>query len=265
MTDWNNSVAFITGGAQGIGLGIAHSLVERGVRVAIADINEDALAAAEADLAERGGTVATFRLDVRDRAAFAEIADQAEGVLGPVNLLFNNAGIAPALTLAELSYDTWDIAVGVNLTGVINGLQTFMPRLIERGTGGYVVNTASGAGLISTAGILYTTTKHAVVGLSEALKREAVAYGIGVSVLCPAQVATNIMKNTSAVAGGVKITPDEIAATEAELQAGATIDEVGEMVIAGMERQATWIHTAAFVKPYIQERFDEILASIPTE
>jgi NAD(P)-dependent dehydrogenase (short-subunit alcohol dehydrogenase family) len=265
MTDWNNSVAFITGGAQGIGLGIAHSLVARGAKVAIADINEDALTAAKADLTERGGTIKTFRLDVRDRAAYADVADRAEAALGPVTLLFNNAGIAPALQLADLTYDTWDIAIGVNLNGVINGLQTFVPRLIERGTGGYVVNTASGAGFISTAGILYTTTKHAVVGLSEALKREAAPYGIDVSVLCPAQVATNIMKNTSTVAGTVKITPDETAETEADLQAGATIDEVGEMVIAGMGRKATWIHTAAFVKPFFQERFDAILASIPAD
>lgn len=261
MTDWSRSVAFITGGGQGIGLGIARSLVSRGTRVAVADRDEAALAAAKADLTERGGTVETFLLDVRDRQAYARAADQAEAALGPVNLLFNNAGIAPALSLAELTYEAWDIAIGVNLDGVVNGLQTFVPRLIERGTGGYVVNTASGAGLISSAGILYTAAKHAVVGLSEALKREAPAYGIEVSVLCPAQVATNIMKNTGGLAGEVKLTPDDTAATEADLQRGASIDAVGEIVIAGMERKATWIHTDAFAKPLVQDRFDAILAS----
>lgn len=264
MTDWANSIAFVTGGGQGIGLGIARALIKRGVHVAIADVNESALESAKADLTAAGGVVATYRLDVRDRAAYIEVADRVESELGPVNLLFNNAGIAPTLGLAELSFDAWDVALGVNLYGVVNGLQVFLPRMIERGQGGYVVNTASGAGFISAAGILYTAAKHAVVGLSEALKPEAAQYGIGVSVLCPGIVATDIMKHTQEIAGDLRLVPDAIGEeTGQALAAGTAPDAVGEMVIAGMEADATWIQTDAMIVPYLRQRVEAVLASFP--
>jgi NAD(P)-dependent dehydrogenase (short-subunit alcohol dehydrogenase family) len=106
-------------------------------------------------------------LDVRHRDAYAALADEIETRLGPVTLLFNNAGVVGATSPARMSYESWDWVIGVNLQGVYNGLQTFVPRMIERG-GGYVVNTASGAGLVAQGtGFLYATSKFAVVGLSE--------------------------------------------------------------------------------------------------
>ncbi|RAS70706.1 short subunit dehydrogenase [Lentzea atacamensis] len=126
---------------------------------------------------------------MRDRAAFAAVADEAESALGHVDLLFNNAGIVPFSTAAELSYDKWDLALAVNLTGVVNGIQTFLPRMIERGAG-HVVNTASGAGLVPDPNVLYVTAKFAVVGLSESLRLAVARHGVDVSVLCPGPVAT---------------------------------------------------------------------------
>ncbi|WP_432841387.1 SDR family oxidoreductase [Dactylosporangium sp. CA-092794] len=264
MREWKGSVAFITGGGQGIGLGIARALAKRGVRLALADIDEAALTSSRSELAQVTD-VETFRLDVRDRQAFAAVADDAEAKLGPVNLLFNNAGIAPYSSLSKMRYEMWDLALGVNLMGVVNGLQTFAPRMIERRAGGYIVNTASGAGLVGGPNVLYTTSKFAVVGLSESLKLSAAKYGIDVSVLCPGPVATSILSNTERVGEGVSVVQRDGAnkETEAFLGSGASIDAVGEMVIAGMEAKATWIHTDGSVKAYVRMRMEALLESMP--
>ncbi|MDR7279594.1 SDR family oxidoreductase [Catenuloplanes atrovinosus] len=264
MREWTGSVAFITGGGQGIGLGIARSLGRRGVRLALADIDEAALARA-ADELSRVTTVETVRLDVRDRAAFAVAADHVESTLGPVGLLFNNAGIVPYSPVAELRYEKWDLALGVNLTGVINGVQTFLPRMIERGAGGYIVNTSSGAGLVADANVLYATAKFAVVGLSESLRAAASRYDIDVSVLCPGPVDTAIVRNTATSDGGTAITlaDDVRPGVEEFLRSGADIDSVGEMVVAGMEARSLWIHTGDLIRPYLEKRMTDLLASVP--
>ncbi|WP_432969747.1 SDR family oxidoreductase [Dactylosporangium sp. CA-233914] len=264
MREWKGSVAFITGGGQGIGLGIARALAKRGVRLALADIDEAALASSKGELSALTG-VETYRLDVRDREAFAAVADEAESSLGPVDLLFNNAGIAPYSSLRRMRYEQWDLVMGVNVHGVINGVQTFMPRMIERGKGGYVVNTASGAGLVAGPNVLYTTSKYAVVGMSESLKHAAAKYGIDVSVLCPAAVATNILHNTDALgsAAGLGQRTDARKSTEDYISSGLSIDVVGEMVLDGMESKATWILTDSEIEPYVKMRAEALLDAFP--
>ncbi|HEX7714068.1 MAG TPA: SDR family NAD(P)-dependent oxidoreductase, partial [Bacillota bacterium] len=166
MTDIKGRTAFITGGGNGIGLGIARSLARAGAKLALADLDAAALARAKAELQDIT-PVETYVLDVRDRDAYASTAEAVERALGPVSLLFNNAGVAGGDSVRRLTYELWDFYLGVNLYGVINGLQAFLPKMIERGQGGHVVNTASGAGLVASgAGILYTTSKYAVVGMS---------------------------------------------------------------------------------------------------
>ncbi|MCS7475810.1 SDR family oxidoreductase [Umezawaea endophytica] len=265
MRDWKGSVAFITGGGQGIGLGIARALGRRGVRLALADVDEEALARSGAELS-RTTVVETVRLDVRDRAAFASAADRVEAELGPVDLLFNNAGFAPYSAVADLRYEQWDVALGINLVGVVNGVQTFLPRMVDRGEGGYVVNTASGAGLVAGTNVLYSTAKFAVVGLSESLRLAAGEHGIDVSVLCPGPVATDILRNSRSA--GEDVSPDRfgegvLQATEAFLKAGTGIDDVGEMVVAGMEARSPWIHTDASMRPWVRTRMEAILDSMP--
>jgi NAD(P)-dependent dehydrogenase (short-subunit alcohol dehydrogenase family) len=253
----------VTGGAQGIGLGISRALARRGVSVAIADIDERALSAAHRELAA-STEVSTHLLDVRDRDRFAEVADLVEADLGPVNLLFNNAGVAPYASLSKLSYDLWDLSLDVNLNGVVNGVQTFIPRMIARGKGGYVVNTASGAGLVAGGNVLYTTAKYAVVGLSESLKEAGAKYGIQASVLCPGFVNTDILENTKSIGGpGRSVTQPGRGGQEsaAALARGASADDVGELVMAGMAQGAMWIHTDALVHPYAKLRMEALLAS----
>jgi len=172
MKDFSGRTAFITGGAQGIGLGIARRLAREGANLALIDIDVDALKRALSEL-EGQTKVRTEVLDVRDREAFARVADAVEAGLGPVSLLFNNAGVAGAISIHKMNYAAWDWVLGVNLQGVVNGIQTFLPRMLKRGAGGHIVNTASGAGLLPAgSGFLYATSKFAVVGMSESLHVE---------------------------------------------------------------------------------------------
>jgi NAD(P)-dependent dehydrogenase (short-subunit alcohol dehydrogenase family) len=135
-----------------------------------------------------------FVLDVRDRGEYAAVADEVERRLGPVYLLFNNAGVKGRVPAAKLAYDMCDWVLGVNLLGVVNGIQTFVPRMIERGGDAYVVNTSSRSGLVVVSpDVTYNTAKFAVTGLSESLRHELAPYGIGVSVLCPGAVVTGII------------------------------------------------------------------------
>lgn len=260
--------AFITGGAQGIGLGIARSLARRGAKVALADIDDARLDDAGAELAELTD-VATFVLDVRDRDGFRRVADEADAALGSVSLLFNNAGVIGSTSPTRMTYDAWDWVLGINLQGVVNGIQTFVPRMIGRGEGGYVVNTSSGAGLAeSGSGYLYTTSKYAVVGLSESLHRELAHHSIGVSVLCPGAVATQIISNTASNRPvGHEPTPrvDAIlSAAQEALEAGTPADAVGEMVIAAILRGSLYIFTDDSLEEPIRQRTQRLLAALPS-
>lgn len=264
MTSWTGSTAVITGGAQGIGLGIAREAAARGARLALLDLDAEALDHARAELSEVTPTL-TFVHDVRDRPGFVAIADQVESELGPVDKLFNNAGVAPIVSTATLTYEQWDWALDINLVGVVNGIQTFVPRMIARGEGGYVVNTASGAGLVGSHGVLYATTKFAVVGLSESLRLDLEPHRIDVSVLCPGPVDTGIVGNSMSLQGfdaDNEMVREAAAGASTFLATGRSIDEVGRMVGAGMDERATWIHTDALIGPALEQRHAALMASL---
>ena len=193
MRDLAGKTAFITGGASGLGLAMAHSFCAAGMKVAIADIEQAALQKAEAELRPSNAEVLALSLDVTDRAAMAQVADRTEQAFGKVHVVCNNAGVAVAGTVDRMSYADWDWVLGVNLQGVVNGVQTFVERIKSHGEGGHFVNTASVAGLLPFPGLsVYNTAKYAVLGLSEAMRTDLAAQGIGVSVLCPGVVNTNI-------------------------------------------------------------------------
>jgi len=197
--------AFVTGGASGIGLGIAIALAQAGASVAIADVDAQALDAALAQLREFGTPVHALPLDVRDRAGWSAAADEAESKLGAVQILCNNAGVTGYSPIVENDEANWDWILAVNLTGPFNGVRVFGPRMIARGQGGHIVNTASTAGLYGflsgTVGA-YSASKFGLVGMSEALRRELAPHGIGVSILCPGLVSTRIGANV------MKLRPD---------------------------------------------------------
>lgn len=270
MKEFAGRTAFITGGAQGIGLGIARRLASEGVNLALADIDTEALKRARAEL-ERQTKVRTEVLDVRDREAFAKVADAVEADLGPVSLLFNNAGVAGAISIYQMNYAAWDWVLGINLQGVVNGIQTFLPRMIKRGAGGHIVNTASGAGILAAgSGFLYATSKFAVVGMSESLhfQLKQSATNIGLSVLCPGPVNTGIVaRSLGSTPGYVAPTDPEgvkqIEAVKAFLASGVSIDEVGDMVLGGIKEDALYIFTDRIIADGVVQRTEAILAALP--
>jgi NAD(P)-dependent dehydrogenase (short-subunit alcohol dehydrogenase family) len=192
MKEFQGKVAFITGGAAGIGLGMAQAFVGAGMKVAIADIRRDHLDEALAGF--RGSpAVHGIQMDVTDRGAMADAAEEVASVFGKVHILCNNTGVGVAGPLKLATYDDWDWVMGVTVGGTINGICTFLPRILAHGEGGHIVNTSSMAGILPHPGMgLYNTAKFAVVGLSESLREELAAENIGVSVLCPGPINTKI-------------------------------------------------------------------------
>lgn len=270
MDELRGRTAFITGGAQGIGLGMALAFAKSGARVAIADVDEAALDAAVRRL-EPLTEARAYVLDVRDRERYAEVADLVERELGDVSLLCNNAGVAGGVHVSKVTAEQFDWIIGVNLTGVFNGILTFVPRMLERGAG-HIVNTASVAGLVAGAdgaGWLYHTSKFGVVGMSEALRAELAGSGIGVTVLCPGPVATRILDNTD------RTRPAEVPApltAEAGMDAGwlrtwlakGTDPElVGELVRDAVTADRLYVYTDDVAAAGIRQRADALLEAIP--
>jgi NAD(P)-dependent dehydrogenase (short-subunit alcohol dehydrogenase family) len=264
MTDVAGRTAFITGGAQGIGLGIARAFAAAGARLALADLDATKLTATARELAE-STEVETFQLDVRDRDAFARAADAAEDRLGPVSVLVNNAGVGTATPLDRLTYEVWDHVLGINLGGTVNGLQTFLPRLLDRGGPGHIVNVASGAGLVASNKFLYVTSKFAVVGLSESLSQqgELAERGIGVTVVCPGIVRTHIMANSRSHM------PDAATETGGSDQLfdrfGLSPEIVGEQVLRGVRNDQLYVHTDRMLAEPIRQRTKALLDAMPPE
>ena len=192
MEEVEGRTAFVTGGASGIGLGMTTAFVEAGMNVVIADLRRDHIETALERFAGQD-SVHSIELDVTDRDGFARAADEAERVFGNVHVLCNNAGMGILGPVALARYDDWDWGLGVLLGGAVNGIQTFLPRMLAHGEGSHIVNTSSMAGVLPIAGAaIYITAKAALIGLSEALRSEVAEQGIGVSAFCPGPVQTNI-------------------------------------------------------------------------
>lgn len=196
MQHLDGKVAFITGGASGIGLGIAAAFTDAGMKVVLADLRRDHIESALQHFEQRGqsGNVHAIRLDVTDRAAMAAAADETERLFGKVHVVVNNAGVGIQGPFGGITFADWDFGLAVNLGGVINGIQTFLPRIRAHGDGGHIVNTSSLQAFVPMPAqfIVYQTAKSAVVALSECLHNELKPENIGVTVLCPGPVRTNI-------------------------------------------------------------------------
>jgi NAD(P)-dependent dehydrogenase (short-subunit alcohol dehydrogenase family) len=273
MRDLQGKVAFITGGASGIGLGIAAVLVTSGMKVVLADLREDHLDSALTAFRQLGqdGEVHGIRLDVTDRAAFAQAADEAERVFGPVHVLCNNAGVGIEGPFKDIGYSDWDFGLGVNLGGVVNGLTTFLPRIRAHGQGGHVVNTASLAAFTVMPAHLavYVTAKAAVVALSEAIRAELSSEGIGVTVLCPGPVKSSIHQLS-------RNRPARFPASRAFDKAAEKLGqrtvsplwmepkEVGTMVRDAIVEERLYVITHGEWRPLTQARNEAILAAMPT-
>jgi NAD(P)-dependent dehydrogenase (short-subunit alcohol dehydrogenase family) len=275
MDNFTGKVAFITGGASGIGLGMAKAFSGAGMKVAIADVRQEALYKAVGELQRTGAVVLPIQLDVTDRARWAEAADEVEAALGPVQLLCNNAGIAlPPGPIQDATWEDWDFCMGINLGGVVNGVQTFARRMIAHAAGGHIVNTCSIGGLVAGAGEgIYTTAKYGVAGLTEELRNDLWPHGIGVSLLCPGPTLTQLFASSDAVhpegmpTGYVrKPLPGQAPGQPAPMVPFAVApDEVGRRVLKGVQRNDLFIMTHPEFRNIIKARCDALLAAIGDE
>jgi NAD(P)-dependent dehydrogenase (short-subunit alcohol dehydrogenase family) len=269
ITDFAGRTAFVTGGARGIGLGIAAALLRRGANVAIADIDADAFERARATLDVPPSRLRCYRLDVADREQYADVAAEVREDFGVVTLLFANAGVIDSVSPARATYQMWDYVMGINLEGVYNGIQTFLPEMLAAPGRCHVVTTSSEAGLIHAgSGFLYHAAKYAVIGLSEALRDELAHHGIGVSALFPGPVATDIVQNTrrmrpaAAPAHSPRVTRILDSAHQQLNEEGAAPDAVGELVLDGVERNAAYIATRDFLPDRLRGRTEELCAAM---
>ena len=263
MKDFAGRTAFVTGGANGVGIGLVRALLREGCNVAIADIRRahiDAALQALADPRAMG-----VEVDVSSRTDLARAADAVEARFGVVTLLFNNAGVNLFQSIEDSSYDDWDWIMGVNLHGPINGVMTFVPRMIRAGRGGYVVNTASMAGFLAagTCGI-YNTTKFAVRGLSGSLRASLAPHGIGVSVLCPGLVKSYIYASDEirpeTLKTGAKPVNTEFVKRLAEVhEFGMAPEVIAARVLEAMREDRFHVFTHPEFREELRELFGEIL------
>lgn len=270
MQNLAGKTALITGGASGIGLGMARAFIAAGLRVAIADVNETALAAAKADLPGLGLAVT---LDVTRAADWQAAVDAVEAALGPVDILCNNAGVGQGrfadgrdTTVAEMPEALWRMVLEINATGTFLGARTLAPRMIARGCG-HIVNTASTGGLMAPGGIAaYCASKFAVVGLSESLRAELAPAGIGVSVLCPGGVRSNLFASSVAIRARTPDAFDGLATQGSEalrIEQAQRMDpvRVGEMVLRAIAENAMYIIPHPEYRGHVEERHAALLAA----
>lgn len=276
MKDVAGKVAFITGGASGMGLAMARSFSAAGMKIAIADIEQRALDAVAAEFASSNADVITLQLDVTDRDAMEQAAEATEKAFGKVHVVCNNAGVAVGGAVDDMSYKDWDWVIGVNLGGVVNGVETFTRRIEAHGEGGHIVNTASMAGHIAIPGLsVYTTTKYAVVGMSESIRQDLATKNIGVSVLCPGVVRTNIFDSgrnrPSELTGDQDTASNLLVSNLPEAERDSRISEllanaldpsvVGDMVLHAIVNDEFYIFTHPEIKAATDARSAEMAAS----
>jgi NAD(P)-dependent dehydrogenase (short-subunit alcohol dehydrogenase family) len=267
--EFRGRTAFITGGASGAGFGQAQVFGREGCRIAIADIRGDAVEQAVARLKDEGIDAYGVALDITDRAAFVRAADEVEAALGPVSMLFGTAGVSIFGPLEQATYDDYDWIFGVNLGGVINLMQTFVPRMLAHGLGGHIVNTASlGCFFANSGSGIYSASKFAVHGLTMAMRDALKDKGIGVSVLAPANIKSNIadsIKTRPARFGqsGYAVDEREIAALHEIYSQGMEPEE-----LAGHVKQAI-LENRFYIIPYPEARglleatFQQALDALP--
>jgi len=269
MRDLRDKVAVVTGAASGIGRGMAERFAAEGMKVVLADVEEARLAEAASALERQGAKVVAVRTDVAQAADVDALARRALAAFGGVHVVCNNAGVAAGGPSWTLTPQDWAWVLGVNLWGVIHGVRTFVPILLEQKTEGHVVNTASMAGLVAGPGMAaYNVSKFGVVALSETLQLELRALGapIGVSVLCPGWVNTRINESERNRPARLAASAPPTAQTETmrqvvanALASGLPPARVAELVVEAIRVDRFYVLTHPEWKPMIAARMDALL------
>jgi NAD(P)-dependent dehydrogenase (short-subunit alcohol dehydrogenase family) len=271
MKDFRDKVAVITGGASGLGLAMARRFAAEGMKLVLADIEEEALRKVETEFRKAGVPVIGIWTDVSRAQDIERLAEKTLATFGAVHLLCNNAGVAPGGRVWEHTVADWEWVMGVNVWGVIHGVRTFLPIMLREDVECHVVNTASVAGLLSVPNMgLYCVSKHAVVTLTECLHHDLAQRNakVGVSLLCPAYVPTGIIdseRNRPAMLRNPPRTktPEEQAQEEQmrhAVQSGKiSAEHVAEMVYSAVHANRFYIVTHPKIKASIRTRMEDIL------
>jgi NAD(P)-dependent dehydrogenase (short-subunit alcohol dehydrogenase family) len=271
MKEFKGKVAVVTGAASGIGFALAERFAAAGMRIVLADVEEEPLARAAQELDAKGAKTLAVRTDVSDPAAVSALAKATLDTFGGVHVVCNNAGVAGDMaTIWEQAPEAWQWVLGVNLWGVIHGIRTFMPILLEQGGEGHVVNTASMAGHLSMPfGGPYNASKYAVVAISEAMyfELEMVGSPVGVSVLCPGWVRTRIIDGDRLRPESLKtahpLSEGQQAIREmarAQIEAGLPPSAVAERVFEAVRDRRFYVFPHPEMLAAVRDRMETILA-----
>jgi NAD(P)-dependent dehydrogenase (short-subunit alcohol dehydrogenase family) len=272
MRELAGKTAFVTGGASGIGFALGRAFAEAGMNVMLADIETDALAAAVKSLHNFGSEVRGVTCDVTDPVSVERAAKASYEAFGNVHIVCNNAGVAAAGGIDNISLENWRWVLDVNLMGVLHGIRTFLPHIRAHGEGGHIVNTASMAGMNSGLGFSpYVASKFAVVGMSEGLATQLRPLGIGVTVLCLGFVRTRIGESgrNRPERYGATQTPDPaspagllLAQIAERLQSGLEPSEVAARVLAAIGEDELYVFTHPEMHDEVEARFAAITAAM---
>jgi NAD(P)-dependent dehydrogenase (short-subunit alcohol dehydrogenase family) len=265
MEHLSGKSAVVTGGASGIGRALAEALAREGMRLAVADIDGAAAESTAAELRVMGAEALGFECDVSERASVEALAQAAHAAFGPVAVLCNNAGVANFKKAQDMEDRDWNWVLGVDLVGVVNGIQAFLPAMVARGEPGHVLNTASIAGLVAgyVPGLAaYTTAKYGVVGLSESLRIDLAEVSIGVSVICPGGVLTNIRdsgRHRPPAFGGPRPITVLPGVPDADPATRLTPEIVAEMAVRAIKENQMYVLTHQSTRAGVERRFRAIL------
>ena len=272
MRELAGKTAFVTGGASGIGFALGAAFAQAGMKVMLADIETGALASAVKSLHDFGPNIRGVACDVADPLSVERAAKASYEAFGNVHVVCNNAGVAAAGGIDNISLDNWRWVLDVNLMGVLHGIRSFLPHIRAHGEGGHIVNTASMAGMNSGLGFRpYVASKFAVVGMSEGLATQLKPFGIGVSVLCPSFVRTRIGESgrNRPERYGATQTPDPaspagllLAQLAERIQCGLDPSDVAARVLAAIREDELYVFTHPEMRGRVEDRFGAILAAM---
>ena len=276
MKQFRDRVAVVTGGASGLGRAMAMRFAREGMKVVLADIEQDTLDATLKEFRQAGHDAIAVRCDVSRGEDVDALAQKTLQRYGAVHLVCNNAGVAPGGVIWEHSVKDWEWAMGPNVWGVIHGVRVFTPILLKQGTEGHIVNTASVAGLLTLPGMgLYCVTKHAVVSLTECLHHDLAGHSdkVKCSVLCPAYVPTRIAESErnrpQHLIDGRPKSEEDIRREEnmrhAVESGRISAEQVADAVFDAVREERFYILTHQRIKPAIETRMQDILLErLPT-
>ncbi|MPT48771.1 MAG: SDR family NAD(P)-dependent oxidoreductase [Sphingobium sp.] len=270
MKDFKGQLAFITGGASGAGFGQAKLFGRAGAKIVIADVRPEAIEKALAELKAEGIEAHGITLDIMDRDAYAKAADEVEAVFGQApTILSNTAGVNSFGPIEKTTYDDFDWIIGVNLNGVINGCVTFIPRMIASGKPGHIVTVTSMGGFQGSAlAGPYSAAKAGAINLMEGYRQGLAKYNIGVSVVAPANIKSNIaeaskLRPAQFGTSGYVENADSIASLQSIHQHGMEPEQLAAAILKGIEDDAMYIIPYPECRDMLEQHFADIVNSVP--